>query len=107
MTSTAPQTPAPANAPAHAAAPPLVLTGARLGGGGPAVSLRVEGGRITSVVPAGEQPPVRAGDRRADLDGRTVLPGLWDAHVHMTQWAGTRRERPRAPSYRPAGVRHA
>ena len=22
-----------------------------------------------------------------DLDGRFVLPGLWDAHVHMTQWA--------------------
>ncbi|HVX46519.1 MAG TPA: amidohydrolase family protein [Mycobacteriales bacterium] len=22
-----------------------------------------------------------------DLDGRTVLPGLWDAHVHLTQWA--------------------
>ena len=21
------------------------------------------------------------------LDGRTLMPGLWDAHVHMTQWA--------------------
>ena len=22
-----------------------------------------------------------------DLDGRTVIPGLWDEHVHLTQWA--------------------
>ena len=22
-----------------------------------------------------------------DLDGRYVIPGLWDEHVHMTQWA--------------------
>ncbi|HSN43562.1 MAG TPA: amidohydrolase family protein, partial [Propionibacteriaceae bacterium] len=26
-----------------------------------------------------------------DLDGRFVLPGLWDAHVHMTQWAMSSR----------------
>ena len=25
-----------------------------------------------------------------DMDGRTVLPGLWDAHVHAAQWAGNR-----------------
>ena len=24
-----------------------------------------------------------------DLDGRTVIPGLWDEHVHLTQWALT------------------
>ncbi|WP_233198289.1 amidohydrolase [Cryobacterium sp. Y50] len=24
-----------------------------------------------------------------DLDGRTVIPGLWDEHVHFTQWALT------------------
>ena len=22
-----------------------------------------------------------------NLDGRYVIPGLWDEHVHMTQWA--------------------
>ncbi|WP_062073181.1 amidohydrolase [Demequina sediminicola] len=26
-----------------------------------------------------------------DLDGRWVLPGLWDKHVHFTQWAIVRR----------------
>ncbi|MFF7332222.1 amidohydrolase family protein [Streptomyces sp. NPDC008150] len=86
MTSTAPRTAA-----ARPAAPPLVLTRARLGAGGPPVSLRVDGGRITAVVPAAERPPLRTGERVVDLDGRTVLPGLRDAHVHMTQWAGTRR----------------
>ncbi|MDJ0350645.1 amidohydrolase family protein [Cryobacterium sp. PH29-G1] len=25
--------------------------------------------------------------RIVDLAGRTVIPGLWDEHVHMTQWA--------------------
>jgi hypothetical protein len=74
MTSTAPQTPAPANAPAHAAARPLVLTHARLGAGGPAGSPRVEGGRTTSVVPAGGQPPVRAGDRVPISTGAPYCP---------------------------------
>ncbi|GAP55663.1 amidohydrolase 3, partial [Arthrobacter sp. Hiyo6] len=23
------------------------------------------------------------------LEGRHVIPGLWDEHVHMTQWALT------------------
>src|SRR5690606_39661982 len=31
------------------------------------------------------------GGERVDLDGRVVLPGLWDAHVHLTQWALVRR----------------
>ena len=26
-------------------------------------------------------------DHEIDLDGRTLLPGLWDNHVHMNQWA--------------------
>ena len=26
-----------------------------------------------------------------DLDGRLVLPGLWDAHVHFDQWAAAKR----------------
>ena len=28
-----------------------------------------------------------AATRVVDLDGRYVIPGLWDEHVHMTQWA--------------------
>ena len=26
-------------------------------------------------------------DEEIDLDGRWLMPGLWDNHVHMTQWA--------------------
>lgn len=26
-------------------------------------------------------------DAELDLEGRTLLPGLWDNHVHMSQWA--------------------
>lgn len=30
-----------------------------------------------------------AGDRVVDADGRWLIPGLWDAHVHMQQWASS------------------
>ncbi|WP_372595457.1 amidohydrolase [Actinotalea sp.] len=53
-----------------------------------AVDLRVESGRLVAVAPALEQRP---GEEVVDLRGRWVLPGLWDAHVHMTQWALVRR----------------
>ncbi len=40
-----------------------------------------------------------------DLDGRWLLPGLWDEHVHLDQWALVRRRLdvagPRAPPRRP------
>ncbi|MET8826982.1 amidohydrolase [Streptomyces sp. NPDC004610] len=64
----------------------LTLTHVRLGPGGPLGGLRVEDGRITALGPdvTGGGGPVR------DLDGRTVLPGLWDAHVHLGQWASVR-----------------
>lgn len=29
-------------------------------------------------------------DSVIDLDGRWIIPGLWDSHVHMGQWAQTR-----------------
>jgi predicted amidohydrolase YtcJ len=55
------------------------------------VDVTIQGGRIVSVQPSGERRP----DRRTevvDLEGRYVLPGLWDHHVHFTQWA-LRRQR--------------
>ena len=44
----------------------------------------VRGGRIVAIHEprAGWRPP--AGARVVELDGRTVLPGLIDAHVHLT-----------------------
>jgi predicted amidohydrolase YtcJ len=83
---------------------PLLLTGARLAGHSEPVDLLLRGGRVRAVAPsgtlaAGGSGGAGAGDagvgagpvERVDLDGRTVLPGLWDKHVHLTQWALVRR----------------
>ncbi|GAB2466997.1 amidohydrolase family protein [Promicromonospora xylanilytica] len=80
---------------------PLLLTGARLAGHGGPVDLLLRDGRVRGIAPsgtlaggdleaAGSGGP-RAPVERVDLDGRTVLPGLWDKHVHLTQWALVRR----------------
>ena len=76
--------------PGHAAdaldmPPALTLSRVRLGSGGPLGSVRIADGEIVTVtVEEAIEGPV------VDLDGRTVLPGLWDAHVHAGQWAGNR-----------------
>lgn len=44
----------------------------------------VANGRIVAVTGAGRRPPL--GYRRIDGRGRTLLPGLWDMHVH-SEWA--------------------
>ncbi len=52
------------------------------------VDVLLDAGRIAAVVPAGfPAPAAGTTPERVDLDGRTVVPGLWDAHVHLTQWA--------------------
>lgn len=68
---------------------PVVLRNVRLGSGGPLAHLAVEGGRIAAVATDGAAVP--GGAEVVDAGGRTVLPGLWDAHVHMVQWASARR----------------
>ncbi|HEY0188738.1 MAG TPA: amidohydrolase [Cellulomonas sp.] len=69
---------------------PLVLTHARLAGAARTVDVLLRDGRIHAVGP--EVADVAgAGVQQVDLDGRTVLPGLWDAHVHLTQWALARQ----------------
>ncbi|WP_275005332.1 amidohydrolase [Promicromonospora iranensis] len=86
---------------------PLLLTGARLAGHGKPVDLLLRGGRVRAVAPSGTLAGGDLGDggragvagtglgagpvERVDLAGRTVLPGLWDKHVHLTQWALVRR----------------
>lgn len=86
---------------------PLLLTAARLAGHDRPVDLLLRDGRVRAVAPSGT---LAGGDlndggagagsgtgtgaapvERVDLDGRTVLPGLWDKHVHLTQWALVRR----------------
>jgi len=73
-------------APANAA--PLMLTHATVidGTGAPAragTTIVVEGRRITAVYPDGSK-PVPAGVQVRDLSGRFVIPGLVDAHVHIS-----------------------
>lgn len=49
-------------------------------------SVRIRGGLVTEVVP-GLRPT--ADEQVYDAEGRWAIPGLWDAHVHMAQWATT------------------
>ncbi|MET3919559.1 amidohydrolase family protein [Arthrobacter sp. UYEF20] len=68
------------------AATSLVLAAVRLPGETALRDVHVLDGLVSRIAPAGELPCV-PGSRVLDLDGRYVIPGLWDEHVHMTQWA--------------------
>jgi predicted amidohydrolase YtcJ len=62
--------------------------------------LIIQAGRVVSMRPAGtiSRPPAPT----VDLEGRFVLPGLWDNHVHFTEWvsSGNRLDLSRARSAR-------
>ena len=47
----------------------------------------VDGGRITAVGDAGALRIAAPGAQRVNLDGRTLMPALIDAHSHLTQVA--------------------
>ena len=69
-----------------AGAIPLWLTNARLLDGTGAAprggaSVLVRDGRVEAIAGAGEQPPPDAWT--VDLEGRTLMPGLIDAHAHV------------------------
>jgi predicted amidohydrolase YtcJ len=64
----------------------LVLTGGRLPGEALPVDLHVVEGIVQAVAPTGAVAP-DPGVRRVELAGRWVVPGLWDRHVHLSQWA--------------------
>ena len=68
-----------------------LLAGVRLVGADGKVAAPVDvllrDGRIAEVAAA-----IDAADaERVDLDGRFLMPGLWDGHVHMGQWAAVSR----------------
>ncbi|AZZ48870.1 amidohydrolase [Rathayibacter rathayi] len=64
----------------------LLLRGARLLGSSRPCAVLLREGRLAAIGP--EVVPARGDDVR-DLDGRWLLPGLWDEHVHFSQWAMT------------------
>jgi predicted amidohydrolase YtcJ len=82
-------------APAAAASPPQtilhhgnIFTGAP--GGGFAEAIAIEGNHIVAVGPnAALLAHPKPGTRLVDLGGRTVIPGLNDAHVHVIVPQGT------------------
>lgn len=55
---------------------------------GRVVDIDLAEGRIAAIFAAGTAKPDAD---HIDLDGRTVVPGLWDEHVHIGQWAAHRR----------------
>lgn len=63
----------------------LVLASVRIPGGTALYDIHVARGVVSRIVPAGN--PGSSGSSVVSLDGRYVIPGLWDEHVHMTQWA--------------------
>ncbi|PZG43421.1 amidohydrolase [Spongiactinospora gelatinilytica] len=64
----------------------LLLRNARTGLRGPVRHVLIADGVVTAV--SAEPPPA---DESVDVQGATLLPGLWDAHVHAVQWAQGRR----------------
>ena len=48
--------------------------------------VRIEAGRVAEIGPR----LAASGERVIEADGAWLIPGLWDHHVHMAQWAETR-----------------
>jgi predicted amidohydrolase YtcJ len=68
---------------------PLVLRSVRLPGDAEAVDVLVRDGLVHSIQPAGTALPVDDDVEEIAADGRFLIPGLWDEHVHATTWALT------------------
>ncbi|WP_198416033.1 MULTISPECIES: amidohydrolase [Cryobacterium] len=66
----------------------LVLRNARLPGSDERVDVEIVDGRIRRIGYLGMVGP---GIRAVDLAERWLIPGLWDNHVHFSQWAQTAR----------------
>lgn len=63
----------------------MLLRNARLGEA--LVDILLTDGRIASVVPAAAGAGPGSHGEIVDIDGRWVIPGLWDNHTHFDQWA--------------------
>lgn len=72
--------------------PGLLVRDVRSAGGSRRLDVLVVEGRVAAIAPTGADHghDARVGDV-VDAAGRVLVPGLGDAHVHVTQWALARR----------------
>ncbi len=78
----------------------IVELGPGPGWAGP-VDLVVENGHVLSIGHEMERP---LGLEEYDAQGRWAIPGLWDAHVHLSQWTALRGRLDLAGSESPAAA---
>ncbi|MGO4691140.1 amidohydrolase [Glaciibacter sp. 2TAF33] len=71
----------------------LFLHNARLPGSDDLLDLELGAGRVRRIgyIDPDERAGRSSGATTLDLAGRWVIPGLWDNHVHFSQWAQTSR----------------
>jgi predicted amidohydrolase YtcJ len=67
----------------------MLLRNARVTPGAQPVDLMVGDGVVAAI--GRDLLPVGVAAEALDLDGRAVIPGLWDHHVHFDQWTMVRR----------------
>ena len=70
------------------------------------MAVRVEGPQITKVVP-NTAVSVLPGDEVVDLTGKTVIPGLWDSHMHLTFFINKREDFAKIPDLTLRAARRA
>ena len=69
------------------AAADLVLASVRRPGSKAPLDVHLRGGVVAGISPAGTLAHKARPLRTVDCAGRFIIPGLWDEHVHLTQWS--------------------
>ncbi len=67
----------------------MILSNTRIVGDAPdrIVDVTLDGGRIAAIEPHAQSRATDSAHDVIDLDGRWIMPGLWDQHVHSSMWA--------------------
>jgi len=70
------------------------------------MAIKIEGQKIDKVVPDAAV-SVSPEDKVVDLTGKTVIPGLWDAHMHLTFFINKREDFAKIPDLTLRAARRA